>query len=233
MRSQRFSSILNPVATLTLALTVLQLLFPLANATYILEIPSGDEECLVIRIPGNTASVLTGDFEWVDDISPQPGFVILQNEDFESLYESPDGSPGGEFSVVGKGTFHLCLSNGIFGGDDLVAFEGYVDEVTRHVAVNYRVRPQMDEMNGSGEQGADDEKTAHLLKLSGEVLDGIDFLLDHQTNWRAREAEHFKLAKSTYRRVMKWTLAEAGILVVVSAAQVMYLRKFFERKRYL
>jgi len=221
-----------PHSVLFLAsLTILQLLIPRANANFLIKLKSGEEECFVIRVPGKTPAYISGDFEWIDDLPADPTFVILQDGEFEPVYESPDGAEEGYFSHLGVGTFHLCLSNGIFGGDDMVV--GNADGQTRQVAFNFRVREQAKEMSNSNKEGADDEKTTNIMKLSGDVLDAIEFLADHQSSWRAREANQKKLAKSTYRNVALWTLIEAFILVVISGSQVLYFRKFFERKRRL
>lgn len=219
------------LATLTAQLALLLQCPSSTNASFIMKLESGQEECFSLRVPGKTPSYITGDFEWLDDdLSPDPTFVILQDEDMEPVYESPDGASEGTFTYLGTGTYHLCLSNGAIGGDDIAPDS---DGETRHVGFNFRVRPQPPEMGGGDQQGADDEKTARILKVTGELMDGIQFLEDHHSNWRAREAAHKKVSLAIHKRVLMWTLAEAFVLIVISCGQVIYLRKFFERKRYL
>jgi len=245
--TNHISLVLLPNQVLSFVIFLLLQYWSTVNASYLVEIGSGSEQCYTIRVAPTAPSYISIEFEWIDEeLSVDPTFVIFQDNaepHRNVLYESPDGHGEGTFTHFGSGTFELCLSNGKSlsgelgsGGDDIISGGG--DGEPRHAGFNIHVRQQPKEMGGEedleGEvEGADNLKTTNLLKLSGEVLDGMTFLADHQANTRAREASKKKLQDATSRRVIMWTMLEAAVLIVISASQVLYLRKFFERKRYL
>ena len=204
---------------------------PNVDGSFIVSVMSGDEQCFTVKVPGFIPAYISGDYEWLDDnLSTDPVFVVLHDAEYEALYESEEGAREGTFSYIGYGTYHLCFSNGVLAGDDMVDNS---DGKTRSVGFNFRVRPQPKEMGGTDLQGADDAKTTNILKLSGQLMDSILFLEDHQANSKARELKQDKMMMKTYGRVVKWTVLEALVLIVISGSQVLYLRKFFERKRFL
>lgn len=58
-------------------------------------------------------------------------------------------------------------------------------------------------------------------------------LRDHQEYMRAREEQHRNTVSSINSKVYWWTLAEAVILVGMAVWQILYIRTFFEVKRYV
>lgn len=58
-------------------------------------------------------------------------------------------------------------------------------------------------------------------------------LVDHFDFLRNRESQHQVLTSQILRRVMGWTLFEAGLVICMALGQVMYWKKFFEQRRYL
>jgi hypothetical protein len=114
------------------------------------------------------------------------------------------------------------------GSDDYVSPK---DGVDREVGFAIRVIPPRRGIEG--EAGPDDRLTAHLIELSEKLMEGLDTMTDHQEYMRERENRHTLLADSTFNRVVQWTLLEAVVLVLISFGQVLYLKKFFEQRRYL
>ncbi|KAF9902110.1 p24 complex component [Linnemannia zychae] len=64
-----------------------------------------------------------------------------------------------------------------------------------------------------------------------ELAAGIEEIIHEQEYSIARERLHRNTAESTNARVMWWSLFQSGILFVVCAFQITYLKRFFEVKR--
>merc|ERR1719410_780253 len=107
------------------------------------------------------------------------------------------------------------------------------DGIDRHVGFSVRVVPIQRDAPEEGKEGPGDESTVRLIEMSSELLNWIESLGDHHDYMRHRESVHRDLAEATFRRVIRWTLLEALVLVLVSSGQVVYLKKFFEQRRYL
>lgn len=65
------------------------------------------------------------------------------------------------------------------------------------------------------------------------MMEGLHTMGDHQEYMRDRENRHSVLADTTLSRIMQWTVLEAIVLILISCGQVLYLKKFFEQRRYL
>lgn len=64
-------------------------------------------------------------------------------------------------------------------------------------------------------------------------MEGLNTMSDHQEYMRGRENRHSVLADTTLSRIVQWTVLEAVVLILISCGQVLYLKKFFEQRRYL
>ncbi len=84
-----------------------------------------------------------------------------------------------------------------------------------------------------GAAAPDDRLTSHLIEFSANLIEGVHTITDHKEYIRERENRHTVLADSTFNRVVEWTFLEAIVLVLISCGQVLYLKKFFEQRRYL
>jgi len=170
----------------------------------------------------------SGNFDCLDDkLSPDPISVALYDSQFTALWQSKPGESEGIFSHLGSGRHQLCISNGIESGDDIY---GMYDGLSRTVGFSIRVVPLQPGEEGEG-PGA--ENTSRLIEMSSSLMTWLSSMLDHQDYMRNREAVHRDLTEATFRRVVRWTLLEAFVLVLVSSGQVIYLKKFFEQRRYL
>jgi hypothetical protein len=56
---------------------------------------------------------------------------------------------------------------------------------------------------------------------------------DHYDYLRSREAVQRDLVEATLDRVVRWTVLEAVLLIGIAFGQVLFYRKFFEKKHYL
>ena len=171
----------------------------------------------------------SGNYDQLDDeLSADPLRVTLFDSDEKKIWSSPLGAPEGTFSVTTTGGRNmLCITNGIDYDDDT----GNEDDRTVGFAV--RVRPATVRAQDDNVEGPDTRVMTNLIEMSEDLLDDFQDLNDHQAYLKVREAEHRDLTEATYSRIVRWTVLEALVLMAIAGGQVMYLKKFFEQKRYL
>lgn len=193
-----------------------------------------NESCMFSRQPGTASyisqKIFSGNYDCLDDeIPPNPIGVILYDSKQTPLWRSQPRASEGAFSIRGSGKFELCIQNGRQGSDD---FAADADGIDRQVGFAIRVIPPPS--RGPGEEaGPDNRLTSHLLDLSAKMMEGLHTMGDHQEYMRERENRHSALADTTLSRIMQWTVLEAIVLILISCGQVLYLKKFFEQRRYL
>mmetsp|Transcript_29538 Transcript_29538/g.43959 ORF Transcript_29538/g.43959 Transcript_29538/m.43959 type:complete len:250 (-) Transcript_29538:364-1113(-) len=199
-----------------------------ANASYSMVVPSGKQECFVIRPPENTMSLITGNYDMLEDeLSPDPLTVVIYGSNNREMYHSSVFESEGTFTIAGIGTHQFCISNGLNG-------KKKADGKDRTVGFAIRVKPvQRGKDSKDDKEGPDNEHTANLMSLSSTLIEGLETMKDHQQYVKDREARYLLLAAHSYQRVMRWTFVEALVLMFIAGGQIMYLRKFFEQKRYL
>ena len=84
-----------------------------------------------------------------------------------------------------------------------------------------------------GEEGPEAKRALELVETASLVDQDWQNLLDHYDFIRMRESHHRELIEAIFTRLWKWTLVEAILVVFMAFLQVMYLKKFFEQRRYL
>lgn len=84
-----------------------------------------------------------------------------------------------------------------------------------------------------GEEGPEAKRALQLVDTASLVDNDWQNLLDHYDFLRMREANHRELIEAIFSRLWKWTLIEAFLVIFMAFLQVVYLRKFFEQRRYL
>jgi emp24/gp25L/p24 family/GOLD len=62
--------------------------------------------------------------------------------------------------------------------------------------------------------------------------DVMTHLKDHQEYMRAREMNHRNMAEKTFTETLTYTLMEVTALCMIAMAQVLYIRRYLEKKRY-
>eukprot|EP00559_Dactyliosolen_fragilissimus_P005907 CAMPEP_0184861294 /NCGR_PEP_ID=MMETSP0580-20130426/6008_1 /TAXON_ID=1118495 /ORGANISM="Dactyliosolen fragilissimus" /LENGTH=234 /DNA_ID=CAMNT_0027358723 /DNA_START=140 /DNA_END=844 /DNA_ORIENTATION=+ len=87
--------------------------------------------------------------------------------------------------------------------------------------------------NKDGKKVSADQQKDALMQISSDLMDKMNLLQDHNQYIKERESMHRDVIEQTFSMILSWTLLEALVLVIVSITQVMYLKKFFETKRYL
>eukprot|EP00978_Attheya_sp_CCMP212_P000435 scaffold877_cov57-Attheya_sp.AAC.10 len=148
---------------------------------------------------------------------------------------SDSGATEGSFrfpKVTGRHL--LCIQNGKLGKeegteeeeDDYQADDGE----ERIVGFALRVIPPSRVME---DEGPDEHEALALLERTEALLEDLEELEDHQGYLRDREAAHSEIVEQTFAYIWAWTLLEAFVVCAISTSQVLYLRKFFETRRYL
>lgn len=198
-----------------------------------------------------------------DELDPRPIRVSLlgPNDDEKELWTSPEGESEASFTITGRGRYQLCIANNPDYvremieaiGDDEEEVDDELEE-DRTVGFSVHVHPviptdysqqQQQQQDEEKKKDAMEEKkekelelqakkrTNLLYEMSHSISEGLSMMVDHQDYLKFREAAHREVTERTFSRVVSWTVIEAIVLVVISAGQVFYLKKFFETKQYL
>jgi len=230
-------------------------LIPSCYGALSLDLKPQEEVCISFKTLGDQPGHITGSYDLLDDeLSAKPVSVVLFDYDSEEVkwhsdYEGSEGS----FSLTTAGKFHLCFGNGAGGyktpadkenekrGIKTMTVYDYTntDGINRRIGFSIRIKPvvgtkafnaQLEKNGGENEASLQSSK---LVDLTLQLADRMELLLDHQEYIKNREMTHRNIVESTFTMIMKWTFLEAIVLIVVACAQVFYLKKFFETKRYL
>ena len=201
------------------------------HAAYILNVPAKDEECLYVSAPKN-AGTFFGNYDFLDDSSKAidvVSVVIMDANNHRILHRSRRGSNEGNFKVeVNPGQkLHMCVQNGIWSaGKRKTPQNRPHDGQERTVGLTFSFEPKNPAEELLNQNGRLVAATRGLIRELGR-------LKDHYTYMRAREAMHRETVEGTFSRLMNWTLLEGATVVSVAFGQIMYLRRFFEQRRYI
>jgi hypothetical protein len=160
--------------------------------------------------------VLSGNFDALDDnLSPDPVTVKVLDHDNNVLYASHKGLSEDIFRVEAEGRLNLCVQNGL-------THESR-DDLDRSVGVSLQISAKRNDSNS----------TFQLLGAAQNLHNKLWDLQSHHDYMRNREEAHRQITEQTFTYVVGWTIVEFVALVVIAIAQVMALRTFFEKKRYI
>jgi len=225
---------------------------PLTLASLSVTLSKGEEKCFIFRTPNDdNIAHITGSYDVLNDaLSMNPVTSTLFDDLYEVLWHSDQAASEGTFTARGKGRFHLCFGNGSGGyktkedhererkrveghhiDDDNFDYQNY-DGKDRQIAFNVRVKQEANGRGTSQKPGAEGHSD-RILGMTDKLKDKLDFLMDHQEYIKTREVQHRDTMEKTFSLLMKWTILEGIVLVIVATSQVIYFRKFFETKRYL
>ena len=199
---------------LLLLLVTVSLLLSVADATFVLSVPALDEVCFVIRTPkGPESSLVTGSFDLLDDdLPPDPIVVSIHDETMHRFYTSKPRVKSGTFNVVVTGRIYLCAHSG-------------VDHDSHH-ALDYNIR-----LVGVHVQVRTLDKTSAVMECVQRMQSNLANIRSQHDYLRTREALHRELVEQTFTKLLVWSLIEAGCVLLASAAQIMYMRRFIEKRR--
>mmetsp|Transcript_23858 Transcript_23858/g.34891 ORF Transcript_23858/g.34891 Transcript_23858/m.34891 type:complete len:232 (+) Transcript_23858:91-786(+) len=216
--------------TLTLCL-ILSTYSNFANGSFSIIVPSGGEECFAVKTPGDGMAYISGNFDCLDDhLAPDPVTVVLYDEKKNTVWQSPRSTPEGRFHIASSGRFKLCIGNAV---DRAARGDGNARTIGFTIRVREGEQQQEDfEDPVDAIENSDTIKTKELYETSLELADLLETMHDYQSYERSRFDTHRHLTDKTFKRVLRWLLLEAVVVVAVSGGQVMFFRKLFEKKRY-
>lgn len=220
-----------------------------------------EERCFVFKTPGDQEARIAGNYEMLDeDLAADPITAVLFDYETEKvIWHSKQGAFEDQFAILDKGKFHLCFGNGAGGYKteedkhrQMMKLQGHPspedddfdytnhDGNNRRIGFSIHVHPMagteahklQQEKTESDEEKAT-KQTQKLTDMAVQLKERMEVLLDHQEYIKNRESTHRHVVEQTFTMVMRWTILEAMILISVASAQVFYLKRFFETKRYL
>jgi len=217
-------------ATLSLLFATL---LTFVQGAYITSIPPKDEECFFIPAPpGSQGATLFGNYDLLDDnVSPEPlSVVVIDQKEEHVLYRSRRRSKEGIFKVTLKPDqqVNLCLQNGIItaGRGRKAPSERAHDGLDRTVGFQFSVEPK----DETKELKTQSQKIAQAAK---DLTREIKNLYNHHEYMRTREAKHREVVEQTFSQLMYWVLLEGITVILIAGGQIMYFRRFLERRRYI
>jgi hypothetical protein len=215
-----------------LHLLCLLLLHSVAQATLVLTVPPQEEECFVIR--ARETSTLVGNWDMLDDeLDTAPLTVlIMQPSNGVTYYRSTTAASEGSFSVKldTKQKLAVCVQNGL----DNKRKNKYKPKAKdkEHDGLDRTVGLVMNVYKRDVSVELQDTNSK-LLKGATDLTRRLKELINHHTYMRNREATHRELVERTFSHLLSYTCLEAVLVIGMALGQIMYLRRFLERRRYM
>jgi hypothetical protein len=187
------------------------------------EIPSGGLECYMVH--AKVGSTISGSFEIITP-DPKPVEVKVTGPEptrvtqYEMLYSGEGAVDAASsegnflFDAETEGDYSLCLRN----GDDSTA-----DGVARLIAFNFRSKDHV--------AGEHDYENIEMESELADLINGLNFLRDHQHYMNERESIHRGILDKIKYKFVVWSLVEYGLLLLLSLWQIHSILVFFETKR--
>ena len=185
-----------------------------ADASFVLNVPALDEVCFVIRtVKGPESSLVTGSFDLLDDdLPPDPILVEIHDESMHRHYSSTPRTKSESFSVVVTGRVYLC----VYSGHDHES-EHPRDHSMRQVGLHVQVKTL--------------DKTSGVMECVQRIQAGLGNFRAFHDYLRTREEIHRELVEHIFTKLLVWSLIEAGCVLLASVVQIMYLKRFIEKRR--
>jgi len=204
----------------------------IVDASYIASIPAYEEECYIIGPQGENGGILHGHFEYLNDqLSVEPvSVVIIDIKEEHVLYRSRRRAKDGSFSISIKPDqkVNLCLQNGLVTagrGKKSISSRKH-DGENRVFGFDYEVKAR----DVNSEIHSVNEKNT---KAAYELQRALTNLINHHSYMRTRETKHREVVEGTFSQLMWWVGIEGVTVVAIAGLQILYLRNFLERRRYL
>lgn len=212
------------------------------QAAYVFKVDANDEQCVsVASVKGGT---IYGDWEMLDDdLSPNPLSIVITNQQLtKRKHKSRRGAREGSFKVQvdPKELVYICIENGIVisnnDGDEQeknggTKYKGQnpkyrSDDLPRTVGLDFSV----EEKDFNAELHQD---YSGILSMATGLTRELGKLRSHHEYMRSREAKHRDIVERTYTKLLLWVFLQCAGVLGMAVAQVMYLRRFLERRRYI
>jgi hypothetical protein len=139
---------------------------------------------------------------------------------------SPDQTEGAFRIEVEPARYSLCFTSDVAGDDEETAKDA------TNVGFSLRWTPPPRSLDPQ-EEGPEAQRALKLVESASIIHQDWQNLLDHYDFLRNREGHHTELIQGIFTRLLRWTIIEAVLVILMAVGQVMYLRKFFEQRRYL
>lgn len=218
----------------TLLLLIFSTLWTTTQSAYITSVAPKDEECFYIPAPldGSLGGTLHGNFDLLDDgVSPDPlSVVVIDIENENVLFRSRRRSREGIFKVNLKAEqwVNLCIQNGIVtaGRGRKTTSDKKHDGLDRTVGFEFTVEPKNEAQDLMSQKD-------RITQASRDLTREVKNLYNHHEYMRAREARHREVVEQTFSRLMLWICLEVAAVILIAAGQIIYFRRFLERRRYI
>ena len=200
------------------------------EAAFIVTVPPQDENCFIVRARATGLATLRGNFDSLDDDrNPlQLSVVVLQTNNQKVLYRSPPQAREGTFKVQlePQQRVAICVQNGLAMRRRRATKRTFTDGLDRTVGLSYTVeaRREAEELQS---------QNAKLIQGAMDLTRKLGDLINHHEYMRAREAKHREVVEETFSQLLRWILLEGTVVICMACAQVLYLRRFLERRRYV
>lgn len=162
-----------------------------------------------------------------DDVDTyELGVSVINLDTGERMHEVPTGTQEGDFKlehIKASSRFSVCFQNNASTEDEENEFD---------VGFNIRFHNPVRTLD-EGVSGPDAERASQLVEKAWEIDQDWEILVDHFEFLRNREGIHYEMNNQIMTRLKHWTYFEALLVVVMAMGQVMYWKKFFEKRRYL
>ncbi|TDH69028.1 hypothetical protein CCR75_003759 [Bremia lactucae] len=191
---------------------------PLVSTALQATITSGTSECFYVDVESYKHGISLN-YEALRGVADELETELMVDRD-QILY-THKGTSGRYVSPIEKsGIYSACFKNDHSPvGDVVIGFSFHADDPNHEVLSN-----------------ADATKIKHVQELEDLVYElsvNLDTVKDTQAFMKAITSHHNQLITSTHNRVAWWTLVEMFVLVIVSLAQISFLRRTLEVRRIL
>ena len=190
-----------------------------------------DEECFTIFTPKwkeesetNQTHFLTAHYELISN-SFKEGLHVFVVDDHDNDLFATHGQTVDRFQVELKPSskYRLCLEN--TGHREEVDDDFY--EYDRHMilGLNFMIRSRPSIGGGTLKDQAD-----QWYEKADEVASFLQDLEDYLGSMRAKEGRHRDLTERTFTSILWWTLGELFMVCSLAGGQILYFRRFLERR---
>lgn len=203
-----------------------------AGASYVSVVPPKDEVCFDIRTSPGKSGTLHGNYDHLDDeLSSDPvSVVVIDDDEQHVLYRSRRRSSEGTFTIQLKPDqkVNLCIQNGILsaGRGRKSASERPHDGHSRAVGFTFSVEARNEALEL-------ESQNAKIVQAAKDLARDLGNLHNHHEYMRTREARHREVVETTFSQLLTWVILEGVMVILIAGGQILYFRRFLERRRYM
>lgn len=181
--------------------------------------------------------MLSGNYELLDQrLSAEPVVVYVMEND-KVVWHSKENTPYDRFHVPLETNkrYWICLQNSSHGPLAEGEEGEHPDDEARVLGFSYRVHSKTRLAPAAAAAEAqpdfDEEKFNSWVEKAEDLADDLSDFKDHFEYIKRREADHRSLVEATFDACLTWTIVEVGIVVTMAVGQVIFYRRFLEKKQ--